>query len=560
MKEDFKSLGIIAIAIAVVTIPFLNMAYHVDADWFIDVADQIIKDPLRAYSGHGEIAGFSGVMNDFEGNSTPLASYYLAFVLAFLGRSSVIVHTSYIIFTLIAGFSFYYLAKKYTSRPLLSTIVMCTSLVFVLMSHNIMLDIPMLGFLLLSIVLFVYGVDRDSHILMALGCVFAALSYLAKPNGIFSWPVLVLYTLIKRKYRYSGYILLTLGIIGLWSFETYVFEGRAWIIHHLPHLFGLKKSMDFGVMAAYFFSNLSYIGGATIFPFFYVYPFLLKRINLILTIASFAFMAVVSVLLYHVSASFVSGQYKISELLMFLMFSGCFLAFMLIVVFEYYHAAVAWFRLWLKRRSTSKDDNFYFIVLCFFASFIFNTLISGGSAKYVTLMLPFTVLLFSVILERYSKIHKMRYEMLLLAVIICSVPVSIMVSYADYDFASVYREFALKNSNEYKTDGNTVWYSGFYGLRYYMNQQGHRILGINSSGPKKGDYIIYATIPSPRHFTNELQNRVELKEVIAFEGNLPIRTQNQYSHAGFYTYGGGFLPYSISNAPMEKLYVYYVKE
>ena len=106
---------------------------------------------------------------------------------------------------------------------------------------------------------------------------------------------------------------------------------------------------------------------------------------------------------------------------------------------------------------------------------------------------------------------------------------------------------------------NTVWYSGYYGFRYYMREQGHSILLPKSNDPKQGDYIIYARIPSPRALSDELKNRIDLIDTISYKEGIPIRTQNPDSHAGFYTYGGGFLPYSFSNAPFENFDVYYVK-
>ena len=65
MKKDLRSLLIIAVVILIFTVPYLNMAYHVDANWFMDIAEQIIKDPLRAYTGNSDLMYFSGVPLDF---------------------------------------------------------------------------------------------------------------------------------------------------------------------------------------------------------------------------------------------------------------------------------------------------------------------------------------------------------------------------------------------------------------------------------------------------------------------------------------------------------------
>ena len=76
----------------------------------------------------------------------------------------------------------------------------------------------------------------------------------------------------------------------------------------------------------------------------------------------------------------------------------------------------------------------------------------------------------------------------------------------------------------------------------------------------KGDIIIKAEIPSPRKMSPQLMERVSIIETLYVYSNFPIRIQNPDSHAGFYTYGGGFLPFSISKDPLETFTIYKVEE
>ena len=91
-----------------------------------------------------------------------------------------------------------------------------------------------------------------------------------------------------------------------------------------------------------------------------------------------------------------------------------------------------------------------------------------------------------------------------------------------------------------------------------MIENGYRILLKQDNSPKKGDIVIKARLPSPRSITNELMQRMTLIETITYDGRIPIRTQNPKAHAGFYTYGGGMLPYSFSNSKLEHFDIYYV--
>ena len=560
MKKDQFSLLIITAVILLFTIPFLNMGYHVDADWFMDIAEQILKDPFRAYSGYSDIGGFSGIIKDTPANSTPLVSYYLALIFLLFGRHEIVVHASYIPLYLMVGISFYYLAKRFVSKPLLTTLIMISTLSFVFMSHNIMLDVPMMGIFLLSVTFFVYGVDKNNNTLMILGSIFAALAYLAKPNGIVVIALIPLYAFIQKKYRYMGYFVIPVIMITLWSLMTYFLEGRIWILVHLPFLYALKSSLDPNIMMAYFFSNISYIGGATIFPLFFIYPFILEKKNRILLVIPLIFMIVTSLILYYLSFSFISGNYTILELSLFTFYTTAFIFFMLVVLREYHKNILNCFKSIFKNKNIKCNKNIFFLLLWFFGVYLFNTFISGGSAKYATLVAPPLVLVFALLLQKYSLRLKINYSKLLFIVFVITTPISMAVSYADYQFANVYRDFSRNVASTYKTENNTVWYNGLYGLRYYMREQNSPILLTKSNEPRQGDFIMVARIPSPRPFSNELKERIELVGTISYYGGIPIRTQNPDSHAGFYTYGGGFLPYSFSNATFENFDIYYVEK
>jgi len=560
MNKDKKSLLIISVIILLFTIPYLNMAYHVDADWFMDIADQIVKNPLRAYSGYSDIGSFSGIAKNFDGNSTPLVSYYLAFIFLLFGHSEIAVHASYILFYLMIGFSFYYLSKRFVSKPLLSTLILISTVSFVVMSHNIMLDVPMMGILLVSITLFIYGVDKGNHLLMAVGSIFAGFAYLAKPNGIISVPLLILYALLRKKYKYIPYIFVSISLIALWSWQTYAFEHRIWIIEHLPHLYKLKSSLNFNIVAAYIFTNISYIGGATIFPFFFLYPFILEKRNKIILGLTLLFMTIVSIGLYFISSKFVSGQYTIFHLILFVSFTTSFAFFIINVLVEYRKEIINCTIGIVKNKHANCNNDLFFLLVWLFGIYLFNSIISGGSAKYVTLIIPPLILVFSIISQQYATRFQINHRKLLLVIFLTSAIVSIAVSYADYQYADVYRDFSYNIAKKFQTESNTVWYNGFYGFRYYMRKQNHPILSVQSNEPKVGDFVIVARIPSPRPLSEKLKKRINPIQTISYKGGFPIRTQSPISHAGFYTYGGGFLPYSFSNGNLESFDVYYVNK
>lgn len=557
MKGKNIHILVIVLFVLALTLPFSNKAYHVDDVAFIYVADQIAKDSLRPYSFVLEWGGHSGELATHL-LDTPLVSYYIALVSWLFGRSEMVLHISFVLFSLTAGISFYFIAKKFINWPLAASLVMAAAPTFLVSSHNLMLDVPMISLFLLSIALFVYGVNKSSHKLLLLGSMVAGLAYLAKPNAIFLIPLMAFYCFIKKKPIYISYQLIPVMVIILFAFHNYYFEDRVLIKEYAPFLYG-KKESSISVAAAYFFSNLSYIGGGTIFTLFLFYPFVLRRKNLAMFSLSLLFAGISSYFLYRLSLGFVSGQYTYFQIFLFFAFVSGSSFFILINLSENYgnfKSAVSGI---LSMKKAQYDANRLFIFAWFLVMLLLNSGISGGAARYNTLFLPPLILSYFSILGKHKGkfgINKKKIALILAFTAITG----ILAAYADYEYANLYRDFAGKFPQQYKNKDNTIFFTGGSGFQYYMAEKGYKLLYQNDSSPKKGDYVIKARLPSPRAISSELMQRLDFVKTIGYDAGIPVRTQNPAAHAGFYTYGGGFLPISFSDSKLENFDVYYVKK
>ena len=155
--KEWKNLLLIAAIVLALNLPFIAKPMHLDDPLWIYTARWILKDPAHPYSYNREWPSQKGIATSLE--DPPLISYYIALVITLFGEREAALHISFMIFPLIAAISMYYLGKKFTRNPLNPALCLATSVVFVVMSNHIMQDIPVLSFIILSLALFIYGVD-----------------------------------------------------------------------------------------------------------------------------------------------------------------------------------------------------------------------------------------------------------------------------------------------------------------------------------------------------------------------------------------------------------------
>jgi 4-amino-4-deoxy-L-arabinose transferase-like glycosyltransferase len=255
----------------------------------------------------------------------------MALIIKIFGQNENILHVFFIIFPLASALSMYYISKKFTKRPLFAALFLITSVVFVVMSHNLMFDIPFLAFFLLSVAFFVYGVDSNNKLMMILGAVFCGFAYLTKYTGIIVFPVLALYAILRKKPKYILYLAIP-AIIGLlWNLYTYLIYGISHNLQIFIWLLSSPNSFSSQAIIVRLITNMTYIGGATIFPLMLLYPFLRERANKLAYFLIVAFSLVAAIVLYYVSANF-SYRYSTVQLILFAFFfsAGIFVFYLVI--------------------------------------------------------------------------------------------------------------------------------------------------------------------------------------------------------------------------------------
>ncbi|HYL38818.1 MAG TPA: glycosyltransferase family 39 protein [Bryobacteraceae bacterium] len=192
-----RELILIALFVLALRLPFLNQAVQGDDVYYLAEAEHAQIEPL--HPKHTEYATL-GRMVDMRGQPhPPLDAWYLALLLAvFDDIREMPFHAAFILFSLVAAFSAWSLARRFSPHPLLATLLFLATPPFVVNGNSFESDVPFTAFWLLAVALYVAAVDRRSALLLGASCAAIALAALAAYQAVFLAPILFLY---GRKWR-----------------------------------------------------------------------------------------------------------------------------------------------------------------------------------------------------------------------------------------------------------------------------------------------------------------------------------------------------------------------
>jgi len=552
LDKDWKKLVVIVLFITLVNLFFINKAIHIDDIAFIKLARHINEDLFDPYSFHIDYGRYSGVAT-FIITDPPLVPYYYSFFIKYFGEPETILHAAFLLFTLMAAISMYYVAKRFTKKPLTAAFLMVVTPVFFLMSHNLMVDIPTLGFFLAALITYIYGVDKDKYAMIFIASVLMSLGILTKYTNLVLIPLLGFYSVLKRKYRSMFFLIIPLAVVLLWNYYTFKLYGTSHIGFVSSYVYTTLMGMVFPFFVR-FLNVIANLGGAVLFPLFLVYPFISKRKNKIAYFISMLVALLMSIGLYFYSGGFVSGRYSLLQLVLFFIFvsSGLFIFYLFL---DYPKRDVCLFlKSFFRKKKLKFDSDNVFLFVWFIGIVAFNVLLISYASRYIMLLIPAFIIFYVKILS--GKFQKVSRELFTYCIAFTFL-LSLLMAISDYQLANSYRNFA--DTNVFP-DNVGIWYNGAHGFQYYMEKQGYKMLTKEGNELKKGDRIYKSTLQVPRPISAELSERVEVVDKIYLKNSFPVRVFNINAHAGFYSYGAGFLPFSISTADFDTIEVYGVLE
>lgn len=549
-KEMLIILGILLMTV----LPFVNKAYHIDDTLVVYPAKQILKFPFHPFDF--EVNWYGDPRSFWLEDNPPLVFYFVSFVILLFGESEKILHISFVLFPIIAVVSMYFLGRRLTKLPFLSSAFLIATSAFLVMSTNIMLDIPLLAFYLASIATFMYGIDRDDSKLKILSGVLIGLAALTKYTGLTLIPLLVVYVIVRRE-KFSRV---------LWVFVIPLFMFGSWCIHNLIthgsiHFIEAAGILNFKPGALYqkFIGTLSYLGGATVFPL--LIPVLLFTKKKDVFIYAFAFFLAV-LLPYNLLTDL---GYEFAKMFFIILFLWVALLLLIKVIEK-----IVWFFIAYIRNPQIKDSRWVadevILLLWFSGIFIMNVISEYSAARFVLIMLPPVILLMLRIAEG-GFVRRFKHSS---AVMICglflSLMMSISVAYADYSYADVYRLCKNKIKAMFEGKNQRVFFDGHWGFQYYMEKEGFRCFSPKIDNPRKGDILVIPSVASydmpidvssiKEQLGNYPGRHLKLMDIVEYNSWFPVRTMHKEARAGFYSHGWGFLPFAFSKRYLEKFYIW----
>jgi hypothetical protein len=177
---------LIAAFVLLLRLPFLNQAIQGDDVYYLGGAQNAQINP--AHPNHYQYV-FLGDRVDMRGHPHPPWNvWFLGALLAVTGDiREPVFHAAYIAFSLIAAFSVYALARRFSPRPLWATLLFLVTPAFVINGNSLESDVPFVAFWLAGIALVVAG-SRWAPLPLALAALAAFQSVLLTPIlWLYAW-------------------------------------------------------------------------------------------------------------------------------------------------------------------------------------------------------------------------------------------------------------------------------------------------------------------------------------------------------------------------------------
>lgn len=528
----------------VITLPFIFRPFHMDDTGFLKLAEERQTDPMTLVLH--DYTFFGQQNEEFVDTHPPLVSSFQALIMRVTGdESETALHLGFILFPLIAAVSMYYLSRRFTSHALLATLLLMGTPGVMVMSHGLMSDVPGMSMWLATAALYLYGLERKSLSLMVFCAIALTAGVFISYQVLSMIPLLLVYAVVRRELSLLAVLPF---VLPLSAFASYF----GW--HHsatgaFPRFsYGVGEPLAWYSVIQKGVSAALSLGGATVF--FGV----LFRVLVVNKWDFAVYLALLAPLWVAAMAQYLAGQQELGVALLFILF----LPLGIMLVYRVYDDG--WKRLKAERRDHVAQALFLLLWLSGVLFYVV-VLLPYSSVRYLLPLYPPLIISFVRLVEDRFGSSPTLVKNILLAGVFGTTALGVLVAAADYELADVNRLFAQNEGARYGAqaaeEGHDLWFVGEFGFRYYMEQQGFRELPKDVVVPE-GDLIIQSPLADPRPFSEDMMDKVELIDTVAYQSILPVRVTNFDAKAGFYGHFWGLLPFSVSTGSAEEFLVYKV--
>lgn len=544
-----RDLALLLLMVAASCIPFLGQPFHMDDNFYLDMARNVRVNPL--FPNDTPYVFDGRYLPDMGSHShPPLQTYFLALLQKVFGEGpgrERIYHTAALIYPCIAAFAMYFLAARFVERPIWPAMLLAAAPVFQVMEHNLMTDLPALAFWLGATAAFVWGIELRRQSLVAVGSLFLFAAMFTSYQAAALVPLLAFYLIRKRGPRGAWLaIAAPVALLAAWLFINYVHYDRFILAGTLGYVRS-RNAASLATLGTKFAAFLEYQGWLVLFPLF---PLYLWGRGLRGRFAAVTLLAVL-----YVCQTAVPGYRWIDK---FFFVAGL---------------ATGFFMLWrmgalLLGAFSRRAEQFgfervdgQFLSLSYVGVFGYCLILfTEGSARYILPALPPLLIYYCRRLELVETTEYRRSGRVLLRAatvasgsLVFSLAAGLMLAQADQEFARIYPEAARDVTRV--ADGMRCFFGGEWGFRYYMRAAGATQLPVDERQVEGGDFIAEPRLALPYRMPAALSSMTLPHQTLFYRPDSMLRLMDREAPAGFYSTGWGLIPFSVSDRNLEAVEV-----
>jgi len=506
-----------------------------DDPLFIWAAQQIAKHPLDPYGFKVLWYWTAEPMSEVTMNP-PLAAYYIAGVGKLAGWSEVVLHLAFLLPALAAVLGTYRLAERFTRHASLAALATLLAPGFLVSSTNIMCDTAMLAAWILATLLWLEGLDKEKPALLAAGAVMIAVCALTKYFGVALIPLLLVYSIAKKRRAGSWLLFLLIPVIILagYQFWTHALYGRGLLSN--AALYASADKPTGIVLAARMLVGLSFAGGCAL-PALTFMPVIWSRRGIVFGLLIGAAGALCCELPTIKAALGTPPGWSLELQLCLFIAGGVFLLALAFSDFQ-----------------KNKDAESAFLLIWVLGAFLFAAFVNWSvNARSVLPLIPAV----GILLARRVDVTPPLVRVKLIAPLLATGFVSLWLATADTRWADSAREAAQYIRDHADVDISSLSFEGHWGFQYYMQRLGIHPIDFASYQAGKGKVAVlpennsnYDAVP-PEH--------IESQSLLSFCASLGVTIMQETVGAGFYADTFGPLPYAFGPSPPEHYTLVHLK-
>jgi 4-amino-4-deoxy-L-arabinose transferase-like glycosyltransferase len=530
-----RSAAVVSGATGLILLPFVGKAFHVDDTQFLWVAHQIQAHPSDFFGFAANWYGYQVPMYQIVTNP-PLAPYYMALVASVAGWNEVTLHLAFLAVAMGAAVGTCVLARRFCTAPAVAALAGVLTPAFVVSSTNTMCDTLLVGLMVWAIVLWTAGLERRRAAMQGGAALLTALAALTKYVGVGLLPLLLVYTVAKRRRLTSELLWLgvPVAILGAYDLYTTLLYGRGLFFEAVFQASNTRARSGLAPFRRGLI-GLAFTGGCLATVALYA-PLLWSRraLGAGLVVAAALVIPAARTVGGYPAVSAPAVPWVIGQL-------------DLLAVAGLSVLALAIADLWHRR-----DADSLLLVLWVTGGFVFASFVNSTiNARSILLIAPVSGILIARRLEARPTAPRAGWTW---APLLAGGCLALTLAAADYTLAGAGRTAAGLIWANYGHLGRTVWFQGHWGFQYYMEAAGARPFDLMRLGMHPGDLMIL-----PDNNTNVLFPLPGIPMSLLRPIELPsprwLTTLQPWLGAGFYSELVGPLPFAFGPVPPERYYV-----